>query len=323
MASKTTNYGLNKHSPQDFYNVEARNENWDKIDEALAATDPTKVTTKATLADGDGVMIADSADGGKAKRLLWSNVKAALGKLFVPLARKINGKALTKDVTLTGDDIAMGADDAESLRAAMAKRLKGEAFLFDGIDLNTATISGMYRCSHNNPNIPSSDYGQLLVVHGGADTIAQIYFPYNHTAAFVRTGSPPEINGTTQWGDWEQLAVCTAPEVHELPLASGLTAFAHTFCNYSKTQENIVHLTVWITGPLSSNQVIGTLPEGFRPVTNYSCAAYCSYATSGNIDTRYPVKIVIQYDGLIYCYSSILDGSQFELGFAVSFVVRD
>ena len=84
-----------------------------------------------------------------------------------------------------------------------------------------------------------------------------------------------------------------------------------------------MHLNVWITGPLSSNQVIGTLPEGFRPATNYSCAAYCSYATSGNIDTRYPVKIVIQYDGLIYCYSSILDGSQFELGFAVSFVVRD
>ena len=101
MASKTTNYGLNKHSPQDFYNVEARNENWDKIDEALAATDPTKITAKAAPADGDGVVIADSADGGKAKRLLWSNVKAALGKLFVPLARKINGKTLSADVTLT------------------------------------------------------------------------------------------------------------------------------------------------------------------------------------------------------------------------------
>ena len=35
MARKTTNYGLNKHSPQDFYNVEARNENWDKIDTEL------------------------------------------------------------------------------------------------------------------------------------------------------------------------------------------------------------------------------------------------------------------------------------------------
>lgn len=111
MASKTTNYGLNKHSPQDFYNVEARNENWDKIDEALAATDPTKIIAKTEPADGDGVMIADSADGGKAKRLLWSNVKAALGKLFVPLARKINGKALSADITLTASDVGAAASD--------------------------------------------------------------------------------------------------------------------------------------------------------------------------------------------------------------------
>ena len=122
MASKTTNYGLNKHSPQDFYNVEARNENWDKIDEALAATDPTKITAKAAPADGDGVMIADSADGGKAKRLLWSNVKASLGKLFVPLARKINGKTLTKDVTLTGDDIAVSIADSTPISGAVKYR---------------------------------------------------------------------------------------------------------------------------------------------------------------------------------------------------------
>ena len=120
MASKTTNYGLNKHSPQDFYNVEARNENWDKIDEALAATDPTKITAKAEPADGDGVMIADSADGGKAKRLLWSSVKEALGKLFVPLTRKVNGKALSADVTLTAADIKM-PNSEEDVGAAMAK----------------------------------------------------------------------------------------------------------------------------------------------------------------------------------------------------------
>ena len=51
----------------------------------------------------------------------WAqSVKTALTKL-VPTSRKVNGKALTEDVTLTGDDIAMGADDTESLRAAMAK----------------------------------------------------------------------------------------------------------------------------------------------------------------------------------------------------------
>ena len=119
MASKTTNYGLNKHSPQDFYNVEARNENWDKIDEALAAADPTKITAKAEPADSDGVMIADSADGGKAKRLLWSGVKTALGKLFVPLARKVNGKTLAKDVTLTGENIAVSTADPTPISAAI------------------------------------------------------------------------------------------------------------------------------------------------------------------------------------------------------------
>ena len=108
----------------------------ERINDALDAVDPTKVTAKAEPADGDGVMIADSTDSGKAKRLLWSNVKAALGKLFVPLARKINGKALSADVTLTGDDIAMGADDAESLRAAMAKRPLARETLTSAGDIN-------------------------------------------------------------------------------------------------------------------------------------------------------------------------------------------
>ena len=83
----------------------------ERINNALDAVDPTKITTKVEPADGDGVMIADSADGGKAKRLLWSSVKTALGKLFVPLARKINGKALSADVTLTASDVGAAASD--------------------------------------------------------------------------------------------------------------------------------------------------------------------------------------------------------------------
>lgn len=93
-----------------------------RINDALDAVDPTKVTTKATPADGDGVMIADSADGGKAKRLLWSNVKAALGKLFVPLARKINGKTLSADVTLTGENIAVSTTDSTPISGAVKYR---------------------------------------------------------------------------------------------------------------------------------------------------------------------------------------------------------
>lgn len=170
MASKTTNYGLNKHSPQDFYNVEARNENWDKIDEALAATDPTKVTAKAEPADGDGVMIADSADGGKAKRLLWSNVKAALGKLFVPLTRKINGKTLTEDVTLTGDDIALDTGDSTSVNTALKYR--------------------------SNPNLlvnwyfprPVNQRGQTEYTTGGAYTLDRWWMQYDTTLSIVDVG---------------------------------------------------------------------------------------------------------------------------------------
>ena len=93
-----------------------------QINNALDAIDPTKVTTKATPADGDGVMIADSADGGKAKRLLWWSVKTALGKLFVPLARKVNGKALAEDVTLTGENIAVSTTDSTPISGAVKYR---------------------------------------------------------------------------------------------------------------------------------------------------------------------------------------------------------
>ncbi len=122
MAQKTPNYNLNKPGYEDFGDVDMLNENFEKIDKVLAATDPAKVTAKAELADGDGVMIADSADGGKAKRLLWSSVKTFFGKLFVPLTRKVNGKTLTKDVTLTGENIAVSTTDSTPISGAVKYR---------------------------------------------------------------------------------------------------------------------------------------------------------------------------------------------------------
>ena len=122
MAQKTPNYNLNKPGYEDFGDVDTLNENFEQIDKVLAATDPTKVTTKAEPADADGVMIADSADGGKAKRLLWSSVKTALGKLFVPLTRTVNGKTLAEDVTLTGDDIAVSIADSTPISGAVKYR---------------------------------------------------------------------------------------------------------------------------------------------------------------------------------------------------------
>ena len=261
MASKTTNYGLNKHSPQDFYNVEARNENWDKIDEALAATDPTKITAKAEPADGDGVMIADSEDGGKAKRLLWSNVKAALGKLFVPLARKVNGKTLAKDVTLTAADIKM-PDSEEDVGAAMAKR-DVEYGIIEPENLqewaSAQTAGGTFMLTPSTTKgVPEVRYWRGVLTGG---------FPGNDRALLIFTSGEMYRTETAggQWSaPWRKVADCVAPEVHSLPLnIAGDINTSH----YSRDQFGriFVNIRVRTTTHWTDTKTIGTMPEGFRP----------------------------------------------------------
>lgn len=131
MAQKTPNYNLNKPGYEDFGDVDMLNENFEKIDKVLAATDPTKVTTKATPADGDGVMIADSEAASGLKRLSWTAVKTALGRIFVPLARKINGKTLEKDVTLTAEDVGAVRKSGDTMTGALGLDGSGNVYGFE------------------------------------------------------------------------------------------------------------------------------------------------------------------------------------------------
>ena len=41
--------------------------------------------------------------------MLWSKVKELQGKLYVPLTRKINNKALSSDITLSAADVGAAA----------------------------------------------------------------------------------------------------------------------------------------------------------------------------------------------------------------------
>ena len=234
----------------------------ERIDNALDAVDPTKITAKAEPADGDGVMIADSEDGGKAKRLLWSNVKAAFGKLFVPLARKVNGKALSADVTLTGDDIAMGADDAESLRAAMAKR-DVEYGVIEPENLqewaSAQTAGGTFMLTPSTTKgvpYPMCWRGLLSGAFPGSDRALLIF-----TEDVMHRAS----TGSGKWdGPWRKVADCIAPEVHELPLN---IAGSDNSSNYTIDQFGRVFVKIRsnLNAQWSGQKVIGTMPEGFRP----------------------------------------------------------
>ena len=274
----------------------------ERIDNALDAVDPTKITTKAAPADGDGVMIADSADGGKAKRLLWSNVKAALGKLFVPLARKINGKTLAKDVTLTGDDIAMGADDAESLRTAMAKRLGYNDNLGTGINLKEH-VKYEYLSLDGSKDSELNGSGGCLILPGwkSGPWGMQMRFDMRWNALFIRRYR----DGATLWDDWERLAICAPPEVHELPLVSGFPAqsYANT---YYKTQEGIVHLNFCIFRGESTafveRETICTMPEGYRPSTVIAAAVGGDGKSFGN--GLPAAELHIEPDGQMWFYGA-------------------
>ena len=59
-----------------------------------------------------------------------------------------------------------------------------------------ATAQGVW------PTGVTANYGQMLVVHGGGDTVAQIFFPYNSSAAYLRNGNP--VNSGS-WNGWKQL----------------------------------------------------------------------------------------------------------------------
>lgn len=236
----------------------------ERINDALDAVDPTKVTAKAEPADGDSVMIADSADGGKAKRLLWLNVKAALGKLFVPLARKINGKALTKNVTLTAADIKM-PNSEEDVGAAMAKRL-----MANGNVMRQGLIGSTFDDEYFASVVGTRDGGFFECYKDYTQRTQLVISSPNDTPLSARIAQTAD---GTHWTS-KFLATCETPEVHELPLAAGWTKFDAT-CRYYKTQESIVIVSIAARTAQSFrvSAALATLPEGFRPAADLEVPA--------------------------------------------------
>lgn len=78
--------------------------------------------------------------------------------------------------------------------------------IIGGTDLNTITQSGMYRINNSLANAPIGvEYGQLLVVHGGGDTITQIVTDYSSKGIYWRSGNPGNVGGNGAWGSWKRL----------------------------------------------------------------------------------------------------------------------
>lgn len=177
---------------------------------------------KQSLADGDGVVITDSADSSKTKRVLWSTIKSVLGNLFVPITRKVNNKALSKDVTLTGDDIKTSATDETSLSAALSNKVThlGNITTHNTVLAVAASIpvdstffgdpsSSIYNAADKPPN--TADVQYFVMLDGTTGRRVVLAFGYGLTDEARYIGTREVLNG--EWlNDW--IALAAADHTH-------------------------------------------------------------------------------------------------------------
>ena len=108
---QTTNYGLNKPGGSDYARINVLNANMDAVDAALKELEESKAEGAALAEhEADGVKHVTAAE-----RTAW-NAKAdgdhthtAAQVGAVPTTRKVNGKALSADITLTAADVGAAA----------------------------------------------------------------------------------------------------------------------------------------------------------------------------------------------------------------------
>ncbi len=77
--------------------------------------------------------------------------------------------------------------------------------IINNCDLNDITTAGMYRLQNNITNAPANyEWSQMLVVYAGADTMAQIVFPYTGARIAWRG------KGGDGWKAWNYLTQSTS-----------------------------------------------------------------------------------------------------------------
>lgn len=301
MANYTENYQLEKPLPEEFYDVGVQNGNWDKIDAAIAAIDATKAEEKGDLADDDALPLVDSADSSKTKRVLWSTVKAALAKLFVPLTRKINGKALREDLTLTGEDIKVSGSDETSISSSLSNKAASSLGQVPENDLLTwadkQTISGAFGI---NPSVTTEGVPVVGWYHGFLEVKASgrrmtLTEPSGQYSTWINCTSG-DI-----WTKWMKQATATPSQEYDLPLADGISDYATSVYHKNQFSEVSVRVSVAATNSIQNGATIATLPEGFRPAKSIDTAA-TGYVSGSS---WFACRLVIQPSGAVQVYWGI------------------
>ena len=213
---QTTNYGLNKPGGSDYARIDALNANMDAVDAALKDLEESKAEGAALAAhEADGVKHVSAAE-----RTAW-NAKAdgdhthtAAQVGAVPTTRKVNGKALSADVTLTAGDVGAFGMLGSSTTA----------------DLDTCKTPGCLLVHNSCANWPAgetADWGLLRIEANGSGGVVQTL-----TVRLTSTTKPTKayyrMYSGDVWSVWGQIATDSDLEGY-LPLGGGMmTGMLHS-----------------------------------------------------------------------------------------------
>lgn len=277
MAKNTEHYGLVKPAQSNFYNVEDFNGNADIIDSALQG--------KVDKVSGKGLSANDYTTAEKAK------VAAA-----VPNTRKVNGKALSADITLNAADVGADVSGAAgavqtALNTHTADKTNPHEVTREQIGAAaethvhaTSDITGVLPVSRGGTGVASFNGSRVLI--GGSDPygIGQVAFPSGTQKHFLTqstTATPTWMTpagaanlilggGGIQSGSWIP-TLRGATNNGTVHVASGYD------CKYFKMGK-LLYLTFSITiqsvGSATGLFVISGLPFSVTPSGEFPTGTY-------------------------------------------------
>lgn len=161
-------------------------------------------------------------------------------------------------------------------------------------DLNSVTVGGAYRLAAGHSNAPTTaGYGQLFVIKGNdaADTLTQLFFPFNDSKAWFRSASG--IGSNPLWQNWREVRTDGPVIWYDIPLWNGAQPAPGRNPKYCLEGKRVT-LEGELSFPYGSGYGLGGLPVGYRPaqlklftvsvntsVPNQTCTLYV--ATDGSI----------------------------------------
>lgn len=274
MPNFTTQLQLEKPTPEDFYDVEVLNKNWDKIDEELPKRVPqTRTINKKPLSADVTLTGEDIPAGAEDEKTLSSHLAECKNSLVeLTYTRTIDPPQSSDDVWSLTPNVVYSWAQTNPLAWQPADTLPGA--------LRVELI--VHR--------PDNKQGTLSVVLSYVDGAVSL----------LRYVGEVHHDGSIRWA---RIATALPSEEIPLNLAAGVTPIASKKNACNKDQFGIVR--VWLSVQFASippdGSLVLTLPDGFRP--SATCYGAVTLAYSGSM---YAATLFVSPDGTV-CISHRAD----------------